>query len=61
MLQAQTGKFEKYFKCGAYHWDARLPGPYAVSYAAYQLIEQKGKSWTGKRVLDLGCGDGALT
>ena len=32
-----------------------------MTYAAYQLIVQKGKSWTGKRVLDSGCGDGALT
>ncbi|MBI3978495.1 MAG: methyltransferase domain-containing protein [Chloroflexi bacterium] len=64
MPQAQAGEFEKYVKDGAYHWQALRPGLhgwYAHATGAYQLLLRQGLPWQGKRVLDLGSGDGALT
>lgn len=60
----QTGDFRKYVERGAYHWHYARPsisGMYAVMQAHYDRILQLGTAWSNRTVLDLGCGDGALS
>jgi ubiquinone/menaquinone biosynthesis C-methylase UbiE len=61
--------FEKYKIRGAgYHWDQNSRHPLKMNAfvkARYQtclrLLEEKGSPLSGKKVLDMGCGDGVLT
>ena len=63
----QEIEFEKYNKQGAYHWkDAFHPiKGNAAAQARYskclRLLEDATGSLEGKRILDLGCGDGVLS
>lgn len=62
--QMSTGEFSKYKRRGAYHWDQIRPNlfcEYAILSAHYERHIMKGRPWVGKLVLDIGCGDGALT
>lgn len=55
--------FQKYSDRGAYHWDmiSRNPRKHHPFVAArYQICLELLGTVTGKKVLDLGCGDGAL-
>lgn len=62
--QMATGEFEKYQKRGAYHWRQIEPKPFrnfAILSAHYERLLKLGRPWVGRLVLDIGCGDGALT
>lgn len=56
--------FAKYARSGAYHWRAMSRSPRshdAFLAARYAAVLRAGRPWAGRRVLDLGCGDGALS
>lgn len=62
--QMVTGEFQKYQKLGPYHWRQMKPNllrEFAILSAHYERLLQFGRPWADKFVLDLGCGDGALT
>lgn len=61
-------EFKKYSKRGAYHWEQISGNPLkanAFVKARYEhcvrLLEQAMGTLNGKKILDMGCGDGALT
>ena len=57
-------EFSKYLTRGPYHWQeisSSLRGHNAFVRARYDAILQAADSVTGARVLDLGCGDAALS
>ena len=57
--------FDKYANRGAYHWAELRPWPLhnhnPVLAARYVFVLREIGECRGKTVLDLGCGDGALT
>lgn len=55
--------FDKYEQRGAYHWaflSNNLRHHHCPTVARYQAILNAGSPWRGKKVIDVGCGDGAL-
>ena len=57
-------EFEKYKKRGAYHWDmiSRNPKKHHPFLAArYKICMELLGSVANKKILDFGCGDGALS
>jgi SAM-dependent methyltransferase len=55
--------FTKYISRGAYHWRFLSRNPlrhHCPTTARYKAVLKSIPSWKGKRVVDIGCGDGAL-
>lgn len=55
--------FDKYAQRGAYHWAFLSKNPWrhhAPTVARYQAVLNVGLQWRGVKVVDVGCGDGAL-
>lgn len=63
MSAPHDAAFEKYRKCGAYHW-REIGGHWmyhnAFTAERYRRVIEAAQPLSGKRVLDYGCGDGAL-
>jgi 2-polyprenyl-3-methyl-5-hydroxy-6-metoxy-1,4-benzoquinol methylase len=64
MRDEASSSFSKYMKKGAYHWRelSRLPWRHnSVTAARYAIVREAVKAAGSGRVLDVGCGDAALT
>jgi 2-polyprenyl-3-methyl-5-hydroxy-6-metoxy-1,4-benzoquinol methylase len=56
--------FDKYERRGPYHWSFISKNPFlhhCPTTARYKAIINSVPSWKGLKVVDIGCGDGALT
>lgn len=63
VLCKMAAGFDKYAKRGAYHWEFISNNPWkhhCPTEARYRAILQARPGWRGVKVVDVGCGDGAL-
>ena len=63
MGEGDSGRFDKYQRCGAYHWDAlssSVRDHNAITAARYRQVLAVCGPVEGRVVLDVGCGDAKL-